>query len=272
MDPKLAVDSERQNPKLGRIRIYPFKSLAPIEVTECLLTESGSLENDRRFAFRLPDGTYFNAKRDPRIHEITLRANKNLSCFEFSRRGGSERMTVDPTRGFDGLEQWIFEQFNVLVKVSESKTPGFPDDTSSPGPTIISKATLERIAIWFPGLTVDSIRSRLRTNLEIENVPAFWEDHLFGENSTEGVDFTVGEAPLQGVNPCQRCIVPTRDPQTAKVLTDFAKNFRTHRKSELPPWASRSPFNHFYRVATNTRLARRMTGSIRIRVGDCVSL
>ncbi len=50
-----------------------------------------------------------------------------------------------------------------------------------PEPTVISTATLEAITTWFPGLNLDQIRIRLRTNLEIGGVPAFWEDQLFAE-------------------------------------------------------------------------------------------
>ena len=271
MDPKLTADSERQNPKLGRIRIYPFKSLAPIEVTECRLTDAGSLENDRRFAFMLANGDFFNAKRTPQIHQIHLKMNKDLTCFEFSRRTNSERITVNLNRGFEALEQWMLEQFQVSVKVCESNVLGYPDDTESPGPTIISKATLERITSWFPALNVDDVRMRLRANLEIENVPPFWEDRLFGAKEKKERIFSIGETSFQGVNPCQRCIVPSRDPQTGVVIANFAKHFQAHRKSELPDWSDRKKFNHFYRIATNTRLAEN-TQATRIRVGDYVRL
>jgi uncharacterized protein len=136
----------------------------------------------------------------------------------------------------------------------ENETAGFPDDTDAPGPTLVSTATLAAVASWFPGLSVDETRRRFRANLEIAGVEPFWEDGLVGPPGT-AVPFQIGETRWLGVNPCQRCVVPTRDSATGAATPLFQKTFANRREAALPPWAAREQFDHFYRLAINTRPA-----------------
>jgi uncharacterized protein len=259
--------STGQNPKLGRIRIYPFKSLDPIECEAAHFTSTGSLKEDRRFAFLLPNGKFFNAKNDPRIHQIRLHIDPSAQSYEFSIQGTKTRVQTNLTEGFEALEHWIFKHLKVKTKVTENGDQGFPDDLQASGPTVISRGTIEAIASWYPSLTPDNIRSRFRANLEIENVPAFWEDRLCAEKASGEIEFQIGNATLKGINPCQRCVVPSRDQQTGETLADFTKQFLVERQKALPNWAPRSQFNHFYRAAINTT-ARNNDATGPIRLGD----
>lgn len=74
-----------------------------------------------------------------------------------------------------------------------------------------------------------------------------------------------------GVNPCQRCVVVTRDPQTGEPLPKFQKIFITQRKNTLPEWTERSRFNHYFRLAVNTRLSPTEAGKV-IQIGDEIVL
>jgi uncharacterized protein len=150
---------------------------------------------------------------------------------------------------------------------------------------------LQRVCEWFPGMTLDNARQRFRTTLEIDNanlsanaagpqhadaspnghLPAFWEDQLYGEDERSVVRFRIGEVHLEGSNPCARCPVPARDPQTAADLTGFQKRFSDLRRETLPPWAPATRFDHFYRLATNTRVAPAETGKL-LRLGDALQL
>ena len=60
---------------------------------------------------------------------------------------------------------------------------------------------------------------------------------------------------MEGTNPCQRCVVPTRDSLTGAASSGFATEFARRRAATLPPWADRRRFDHFYRLTVNTRLA-----------------
>ena len=71
-------------------------------------------------------------------------------------------------------------------------------------------------------------------------------------------------------DPCQRCVVPTRSPGTGERYADFAAIFEKQRYAKLPYWATRSRFDHFYRLAANTRPVAGHSGVI--RVGDDVQI
>jgi uncharacterized protein len=66
--------------------------------------------------------------------------------------------------------------------------------------------------------------------------------------------FTIGSVQFEGINPCQRCIVPTRDALTADPTPQFQKTFLAERAASLPIGVNRDRFNHFYRLAVNTRI------------------
>ena len=54
-----------------------------------------------------------------------------------------------------------------------------------------------------------------------------WEDQLFGEEERSEVRFRIGEVNFEGSNPCARCPVPPRDPQTGEIIPCFQKTFPT---------------------------------------------
>ena len=74
--------------------------------------------------------------------------------------------------------------------------------------------------------------------------------------------FRVGDVQMEGINPCQRCVVPTRDPETGEVDDRFQKIFIQKRQATLPEWVERSRFNHFYRLAVNTRIPTSEAGKL----------
>jgi uncharacterized protein len=188
------------------------------------------------------------------------------------RRGASRRQAKTETFNLisqpEALCDWLGEYFGFRVKIEQNLTMGFPDDTVFPGATIVSTATLEAIASWYPELNTDEIRRRFRANIEIAGVPAFWEDRLFTDaNNT--VKFKLGAVEFMGVNPCQRCIVVTRNSQTGEADPRFQKIFIEQRKETLPQWTKRSRFNHFFRLAVNTKLSSTEAGK-KIAIGDQV--
>jgi uncharacterized protein YcbX len=162
----------------------------------------------------------------------------------------------------------VFFEQQIIVRYSPG---GFPDDTIANGPTIASTASLQTVAEWFPGLSVNDVRERFRASLEIQGVPAFWEDQLFTENERGAIRFTIGEVHLEGSNPCARCPVPPRDPNTGVAIDTFQKCFTHLRESNLPPWSPRDRFDHFYRFSTNTRVPSSESGKL-LRLHDPLHL
>ncbi len=253
-------------PHLARICLYPIKSLPPVLPPQAVLLAGGALRHDREWAFFTEDGKVLNGKRTPRIHGLrsVFHLDTGEVCLEAADTGKAGRFRLPDDHA--ALEAWLSGFFGQPVSVRRNPQSGFPDDMNAPGPTVISTATLEEVASWFPGLSVDSARVRFRANLEIGGVPPFWEDRLFSQPETT-VAFKIGAVHFHGINPCQRCAVPPRDPETGENLPNFSHIFRAKREETLPSWAVRARFNHFYRLAVNTRVPASEAGK-RLHVGD----
>jgi uncharacterized protein len=259
-----------RKPYVSRLLIYPIKSLDPVSVEKTLFLQSGALQGDRAFALFDQGGQFVNGKRQERIHALRSEFELSSQRVSIGVQGTQERFVFHLEQEQAALEQWLTEYFGFPVLIRQDLDTGFPDDTASPGPTIISTATLAAIASWYPGLTVEEMRRRFRANIEISGVPAFWEDQLFA-TADEGLPFQIGTVEFMGVNPCQRCIVITRDSQTGVADANFQKTFVAQRQASLPAWAERSRFNHFYRLAINTRLPQTEAGKT-IHLGDELSI
>jgi uncharacterized protein YcbX len=116
----------------------------------------------------------------------------------------------------------------------------------------------------------DEASRRFRANIELDTDAPFWEDQLFS-GSGNPLSFRIGSVTFHGVNPCQRCAVPSRNPETGIVLEDFQKIFAGRREATLPGWAPAARFSHYYRLSVNTRIPASEAGKS-IRVGDAVAL
>jgi uncharacterized protein len=234
---------------------------------------SGALEHDRRFAIFDVNGEVINGKRTPAVHRLHCEFDPLRRFVVLRLRPNGQAIGFHIDREKAELQRWLSDYFGVTdpLHIEEDATGGFPDDRDAPGPTVISEATLATVAGWFTGMTVDEVRSRFRPNLEIGGVAPFWEDQLFGGDG-EVIVFAIGEARLAGTNPCQRCVVPSRWSLTGEVGPDaaFAKTFAELRRRSLPSWADTSRFNHYYRLAVNTRPAA--AGEATINVGDPVRI
>ena len=272
-------------PCLTGIRLHPIKSLDPVSVTEARIGPGGGLEHDRAWALFSVDGRWVNGKRTAAMHLIRATYAPDLTSVTLAVPGDRRNIparTFPFPSGAEDAAEWFSVYFEQQILVRHAPE-GFPDDTIASGPTIISTASLQTVSDWFPGLTLDAARERFRTTLEIDNadvaanaasatsmtghLPAFWEDQLYGEDERSVVRFRIGEVSFEGSNPCARCPVPARDPQTGADLTGFQKRFSDLRRETLPPWAPAARFDHFYRLATNTRVAPTETGKP-LRLGD----
>jgi uncharacterized protein len=257
--------------KLAQISLYPIKSLDGISVSEATILPRGALQGDREWAIVDSQGKFVNGKRTAEIHKLRSQFDLMAGTVTIGVQGNSQTETFGLESNRPALESWLSQFFGFAVQLVRNSDVGFPDDLDSPGPTVISTETLQTVATWFPGLDLEQARSRFRTNLEIAEVEPFWEDRLFAPNADRLVPFQIGEVMFGGVNPCQRCIVPTRDPITGAKTEQFQKQFTQQRQETLPDWAARSRFNHFFRLAVNTRLAATQAGKV-VRVGDAIEL
>jgi MOSC domain-containing protein len=282
----LCVQTHAFLPRLTGIRLHPIKSLDPVTVHEAPIGPGGGLEQDRAWALFSVDGRWVNGKRTAAMHLIRATYAPDLSSVTLAVPGDRRNIparTFPFPGGAEDAAEWFSVYFEQQILVRHAPE-GFPDDTIANGPTIISTASLQTVSDWFPGLTLDSARQRFRTTLEIDgadvgtttasangHLPAFWEDQLYGEDERSVVRFRIGEVNFEGSNPCARCPVPARDAQTGADLVGFQKRFSDLRSKTLPPWAPAARFDHFYRLAVNTRVAPTETGKL-LSVGDAVVL
>jgi uncharacterized protein len=256
-------------PRLANIRLHPVKSLDPVHVKEARVGPGGGLESDRAWALYSADGQWVNGKRAAAIHLIRAAFAPDVSSVTLSVPGDQRRIpttTLSFPRDTEAASKWFSNFFEQPITVRHSPE-GFPDDAVANGPTIVSTATLQAVCDLFDGMVLDEARRRFRTTLEIEGVPAFWEDQLFGEEERSAVRFRIGEVNFEGSNPCARCPVPPRDPRTGEIIPGFQKTFSDYRRSHIPAWTPEARFDHYYRLATNTRVASAESGKI-LRVGD----
>jgi uncharacterized protein YcbX len=258
------------NPHVAKLFIYPIKSLDRVDCDRITVLESGALQGDRTWAIFDQSGNFVNGKRNSKIHSLRSEFDLVTNTLSLQIQGTNNLETFNLLTEQSAICNWLEKYFGFPVKLQQDLNMGFPDDTISPGATIVSTATLEAIASWYPELNTEDIRRRFRANIEIAGVPAFWEDQLF-TTAEQTVKFSIGKVEFMGVNPCQRCIVVTRNPQTGEPYPQFQKIFIAQRKQNLPEWTERSRFNHFYRLAVNTRLAPTEAVKV-IRIGDHVKI
>jgi uncharacterized protein YcbX len=255
--------------RLDQIQIFPIKSLDGVCLDEVRITAGGILEHDRVWAIFDEAGRVVNGKRTARVHELRCEFGAGVKEVRLGPNAQSTRIQF-PLDDTARLAKWLSEFFGFAIELRHNPVKGFPDDLTAFGPTIVSKASLQAIQTWFPELTMESLRRRFRANLELEGCEPFGEDRLFGAPD-ELKPFPIGAVNFLGHNPCQRCVVPTRDPDSGQGLTDFQKKFMELRKKFLPPWANAQRFNHFYRFAVNTSIPPSEAGKI-LRVGDGIQI
>ena len=225
------------------------------------IAPGGSLVGDRRWAITDHQSKFVNGKKYPQVQQIRAQFDLTAETVELTAPN-------QPTTQFQiaadntALTDWLSNYLGFATQLIENTEIGFPDDTTSPGPTIISTATLESIASWYPDLDVAEVRRRLRTNIELKGLRAFEEDRLFDRAS-----FQLGEVQIIGINPCQRCVVPTRDSFTGIPNKQFQKVFSQQRSITIPAWTKLSLFSHFYRAAVNTKIPATEVGKL-LQPGD----
>jgi len=258
------------HPHLAGIHLHPIKSLTGCSVPECRVGPAGGLEGDRVWALFAADGEWINGKRNAAIHRIRATFAPDLGAVSlFAAAEGPAPATFAFPGDTAGAAEWFSRYFGEPVTVRYSAN-GYPDDTERHGPLVISTATLETVAGWFPDMDLAEARRRFRAPVEVGGVEAFWEDRLYQELESDPVPFTVGDVHLDGVNPCPRCPVPGRNPETGAETTGFQKRFSELRRTHFPSWA-RHPdrIRHFYHLGVNTRVATAEVGKL-LRVGDPV--
>ncbi len=249
-----------------RLTVYPVKALDGHDREAVRITEAGVLAGDREYALFGPEGDPINGMRTERVHDLS-------TTFDPATR----ELTVDPddgeTRQFDlnddrsAAEAWFGEFFETPASIERDRTAGFLD-RSNAGPSVVSTATLETVADWFDEVTVEGLRRRLRANVEVGGVDAFWEDRFA---SGDAPAFEVGGVRFEGVEHCGRCVVPQRDPDTGERTPNFREEFVRRRRETYPEWVDPGEVPNDYSLMLIAAVPQDHRGGT-VRVGDEVTV
>lgn len=247
--------------RLERIRLYPVKGFAGADVEVARVSDSGRLEHDREFA--LYDDDVLNGRNAEDVHGYAASVTPSGALAVESPQ--DERVVV----GFDEegrrrLERWLDGSRFDGATVLRDDGRGFLDRRDRlVSVSVVSTATLREVASWFEGVDIDGMRRRLRMNIEVDGVPAFWEDRFAGDGTP---DISVGGVRLEGIEPCNRCVVPTRNPETGERGEDFREEFIERRGPTVP---ENDAFDRAYTAGLICRVGDEDRGST-LRVGDLV--
>ena len=253
-------------PRLERLCRYPVKGLDGVDVDAASVRPAGTLAGDREFALLDTGGDPLNGKRTAAVHHLATTFDPDAGVLAVDPPSG-ERATFELPAERERASSWFSDFFDGAFTLERDDDRGFVDRPNM-GPSVVSTATLEAVASWFDDLTVGSVRRRLRANVEVSGVPAFWEDRFVGDDAPR---FEVGGVRFDGITPCGRCVVPSRDPDTGEALPEFRERFVERRRETFPEFADPAAFDHLFAVMI---LARVPGASDRptLRVGDSVTV
>ncbi|MEF8855924.1 MAG: MOSC N-terminal beta barrel domain-containing protein [Haloplanus sp.] len=267
---------------IERLRLYPVKGLDGIDAESARISDAGTLAGDREYAMCDPDAgrietgsdmqtLAYNGKQTDRIHDVRTGFDPETGVLTVEPRvvGNRRRFDLSTAAGRSEASEWFGDFVGDPVEFRRHEPPAFVDRPSA-GPSIISTATLSEVASWFDDMTAEGARRRLRANVEVGGVPAFWEDRFVGEGAPR---FVVGENAVrfEGTEPCSRCVVPSRDPETGDPLPEFREQFVERREATFPEWADPEAFPHYYTVMLISRVPEESRDRT-IEVGDAVSV
>jgi uncharacterized protein YcbX len=250
---------------IGELRAYPVKGLDGIRLDEAEITDGGTLVYDREFAL-FEDGEIINAKDSEKFHKLSTTFDPHERTLQVTAPDGSElAFTLTDESEQERAQEWFSDYFEQELRLRRNTELGYVDRRRM-GPSVISTATLETVAGWFEGLTVESARRRIRANVEVSGVEPFWEDRFVGVDAPA---FEADGLRFEGVTPCARCVVPQRDPDTGEPLEHFRTRFIEKRRETFPEFADSDAFDHHYTLMLISRIPKSDRNG-RVVVGDSV--
>lgn len=259
-----------KNPVVKCITIYPVKSLDGISLQKAQIGNGGCLMHDREYAICDSNGKYINGKSNALVHELRSDIDFENEVISFRHQSARQWYQFHLQKDKAAISEYLSAFFKIPVTLQKNTEGRFLDVPVKSGMTVLSTASLQTVSGWFNDMELDEIRNRFRATIEINNVPAFWEDKLFYREETV-VEFKIGETTLYGMSPRARCVVPTRHPQTGEVIRGFQKLFAMQRAANLPNWSSLNDYGHTYYLSVDCYIPPTEFGKW-IAIGDEVSI
>ena len=218
--------------RVASLHRWPFKSMGGEPVRELAVDGHGAA-GDRAWA------AYDEFKGAPR--RLTAREAPRLLLWHATADGvtgpGGERFAFDDPALATALSEDLGR--GVTVRHDPALQQDLPDSLL----VTFGASHREVEAALGP---LDPLRWRTNVHVEADAPP-------FAEAGWEGRTLTVGDATLALLHPCERCVIPTRDPRTAEKMPQLLKHLTAV---------------HAMIFGINARAA----GAATIRLGDPVAL
>lgn len=264
---------------LAKIRIYPVKSLAGVDVHEAEV-EPWGLRNDRRWLVLEPDGTVLTAREEHAMLGITAVPDGDGGIVLTDRAGVTLRVDP-PLRGErlptslsrlesvlsagDEVDGWLSRRLGRPVRLGWLDDPrrrtvsdahgGMPGDhlnLSDAGPLLLTtESSLGQLNDWVAAGAAERgerspaalVMTRFRPSVVVEGsaVP-FVEDAW--------TEIQIGDVRFRFAEQCDRCVLTTIDPDTLAGGKEPLRALARHRQRDHKTWFG-------------IRLVPLMTGTIR---------
>jgi uncharacterized protein YcbX len=261
---------------LANIRLHPIKGLDPVSVPEARIGPNGGLELDRVWALFAVDGQWINGKRSAAIHFIRAEYDPQVTMVTLSVSSGAKsKKNLRPARfAFpsdpERAAAWFSEYFAQAVIVRYIPE-GAPDDGLATGPTIVSTASLQTVCNLFPGIDLQEARERFRA--------PHWKStacRRSGKISCSAKRKIIRYASKSAKLPSrQQSLRPlsgsaAQSPHRSGPCR-LPEEVQRNAPASLPPSSPAARFDHFYRLATNTRVPSSEQGKL-LHAGDALVL
>ncbi|AMW17464.1 MOSC domain-containing protein [Glaesserella parasuis] len=225
--------------QVTQICLYPIKSTQAYRVEQAFVLPQG-LNFDREFMITEVDGTFITARKEQMLYRlaafpistgIVIQSDCGERCValynDFTQQRSSEvwgshfpswvankavNQWLSQKFGREVQLRWLGEQSQRMVKHFEPQPLSFADSNPL---LLVSEQSLKQLQQWSP---VPVSMEQFRANVVIDGIQAFEEERW--------KQVKIGTVEFEVAQPCTRCILITRDPQTLE-LDPNAEPFRT---------------------------------------------
>ncbi len=256
-------------PTLSKIRIYPIKSLDPVELTSVKIGIR-SLSGDRRYAMLNQYGSFINGKATGLVSQLQTTFDETLENVTFKKRGTDDKAIFNFNSETAQIELWLSNFFSTkvsLIKNEEGRLMDIPDESAA---TVIAYETLQHLAATLTD-SIDTLRLRFRANLEFSNASPYWEERLANYDSEKGISFRVGDVNMIGISLRARCNVPPRNPFTGETDKTFIKRMIESRERNIPAWSHIEKLGSPYHLSVDAFIPDSEMGK-EIQIGDPIQI
>lgn len=251
---------------VSKLHIYPIKALGHIELSEALIGEH-SLVNDRVFAMVDKTGRYLNGKRTSQVNLLKTTYDLERGAVTFLDTRTDSATEFELREGNDRLDEYLSDFFSMKLNLKYNVEGQFMDIPIVAALTVVSEASLRSLQKDLGQHSLESLRLRFRSTVEIAGVEAYWEENLYGKPDTD-LHFKIGDVNLIGISPRARCSVPPQDPISGEIDRSFMKAMIDSRTKSMPKQSLLSDYGQVpYYLSVNVSLPKSETGKI-LRLQD----